>query len=275
VIAGSRVCGLALSLAACCCVADGSRAQAEPPQREQALAVQAEQLLAAMLQAGTEAGIVPESAAERTKVAGPAGRALPLPPQAIYRYRDARGREVYTNSVEQIPVQERERARVDLTHIELNSELGTELNRQLEARYARLSDSPRCEQLRSDASLGFFERLWEDFAPLVVCGGVLLLFLLFTPSALRRFGGPVWARTLMMAIPALAVAGLVMFSMRETGRALSELKQQAAPCAPDGFASLGSAPDAVMRRAALVRQLQALVMPVPKTGELPPPPAVP
>jgi hypothetical protein len=231
-----------------------------------------------MLQAGTQVGAAREGQPQRAAQAGPAVPpipAAPLPPQTIYRYRNAKGREVYTNSAEQIPEQDRARAKVDLSHIELNSELGSELNRRLEERYARLSDSPRCDRLRKEASLGFLERMWEDFGPLVVCGGVLLLFVLFTPLALRRVGGPAWARTLMMAIPALAVAGLVTFSMRETGRALSELKQQAAPCDPDGFASLGSAPNAVVRRAALVRQLQSLVMPVPPTGELPPPPSLP
>ncbi|HMI94835.1 MAG TPA: hypothetical protein VK509_25855 [Polyangiales bacterium] len=281
-IAGRRAWGLALWLV-CSGGAERARAQRQEPEhgleREQEPAALAEQLLAAMLQAGRRVGAAPSDAPESERArsdreAAVAPAALPLPPQTIYRYRNARGRVVYTNSAEQIPVQERERAKVDLSHIELNSELGTELNRRLEQRYARLTGSPRCEQLRKDASLGFVERLWEDFGPLVVCGGLLLLFVLFTPIALRRFGGPVWARTLMMAIPALAVAGLVTFSMRETGRALSELKQQAAPCEPGGFASLGGVPNAVMRRAALVRQLQNLVMPVPASGELPPPPSV-
>ena len=254
------------------CCGGAERAQAQQAEQEQEPAALAEQLLAAMLQAGTRGAAPP--AAEQPVARPPAPLPPPPPPQTIYRFRNARGRVVYTNSAEQIPVQERARAKVDLSHIELNSELGTELNRRLEERYARLTGSSRCEQLRKDASGSFLERLWEDFGPLVVCGGLLLLFVLFTPSALRRFGGPVWARTLMMAIPALAVAGLVTFSMRETGRALSELKQQAAPCDPGGFASLGSAPNAVMRRAALVRQLQNLVMPVPASGELPPPPYV-
>ena len=240
----------------------------------------AEQLVAAMLQAGTRvrAGEVAgaskqDGANEQTgDVQATAAVKAHLPPQTIYRYRDARGHEVYTNSAEQIPVQNRERAKVDLSHIDLHTELGSELNRRLEERYQRLAGSPRCERLLKEAGLGYYERMWEDYAPLLVCGGLLLLFVLFTPSALRSFGGPIWARTLMMAIPALAVAGVVTYSMRETGRALSELKQQAAPCEPDGFASLGAAPDAVLRRAALVRQLQSLVMPVPTNGELPPPP---
>lgn len=237
----------------------------------------AEQLVAAMLQAGTRTGADPTGELggqpqPAEAVAEPARVQAPLPPQTIYRYRNKAGREVFTNSAEQIPEQQRERAKVDLSHITLNTELGNEMNKRLEQRYEKLVTSPRCERLREDASLGFLERLWEDYAPLVVCGGVLLLFILFTPSALRRFGGPIWARTLMMAIPALAIGGLVTFSMRETALALGQLRQKAAPCDPGQFASLQSAPDAVLRRAALVRQLQALVMPVPKTGELPPPP---
>jgi hypothetical protein len=185
----------------------------------------------------------------------------PLPPQTIYRWHDRHGRAFYTNSAEAIPEPERERAKVDLSRISLNTELGTELNHRLERRYEALAATPKCEQLRQAAELGFLERMWTDYAPLVVCGGLLLLFVLFTPRALRQFGGPVWSRTLMMAIPALALSGLVLFSMRETNLAVIELQHRAAPCEHSTFDGMGSSPDAVLRRAALVRHLQAIVVP--------------
>jgi len=179
---------------------------------------------------------------------------------------------VYTNSAESVPLDQRAQAKMDLSHIPLNSELGSELNRRLSDRYKKLVDSPGCAALRSEAEMGFVERLWNDYAPLLICGGVLLLFVLFTPAALRRFGGPIWARTLMMALPALAVAGVMTFSMRETGRVLIELKARAKPCEPGAFASLGGLPNSVQQRIDLVRRLQALTMPMPTSGELPPPP---
>lgn len=196
---------------------------------------------------------------------GAGGRAAksstPLPPQTIYRWRDRKGRPFYTNSVEAIPESERARAKVDLSHITLNTELGNELNRRLEQRYEKLASTPKCEELREAAQLGFLERMWADYTPLVLCGGMLLLFVLFTPSALHRFGGPAWSRTLMMAIPTLALSGVVMFSMRETNLAVIEMKHKAEPCDQHTFDGMRSSPDAVLRRAALVRQLQSIVLP--------------
>jgi hypothetical protein len=65
----------------------------------------------------------------------------------------------------------------------------------------------------------------------------------------------------MMAIPALALSGVLLFSMRETNLALIEMKHRAAPCEQSTFDGMGSTSDAVLRRAALVRQLQAMVTP--------------
>jgi hypothetical protein len=209
----------------------------------------------------TTPAAVPVDGSTATQALPAAQSSAPLPPQTIYLWRDRNGRAFYTNSAEQIPELERERAKVDLSRISLNTELGTELNRRLEQRYTKLASSPKCAELRQAAELGFLEHMWADYAPLLICGGLLLLFLLFTPRAVHHFGGTAWSRTLMMAIPALAVAGVLTFSMRETNLALIELKHKAMPCEQGTFAAMGSSPDAVLRRAALVRHLQAMVLP--------------
>jgi hypothetical protein len=176
--------------------------------------------------------------------------------RSFYRYVNKHGRVVYTNIAEQVPLAERARARVDLRHVSLNTEVGTEIDRRLEEEHAALTQSPYCRRMRAAAEVGFATRLWEDFAPLIACGGLLLGFLVYTPTALRRFGAPVWAKVLMMAIPALAISGLVMFSMSYTNETIVKVKQQAKPCAAEAFAKLSGQQDAVMQHFQLVDQLK-------------------
>jgi hypothetical protein len=176
--------------------------------------------------------------------------------QSFYRYTNKHGRVVYTNIAEQVPPAERARSRVDLRHVSLNTEVGTEIDRRLEEQHAALMQTPYCRRMRAAAEVGFTTRLWEDFAPLIACGGLLLGFLFYTPSALRRFGAPAWAKVLMMAIPALAISGLVMFSMSYTNETIAKLKQQAKPCAAETFARLSGQQDAVMQHSQLVDKLQ-------------------
>jgi hypothetical protein len=176
--------------------------------------------------------------------------------EAYYRVVRPNGHVVYTNIVEQVPVAQRESARLDLSRVSLNSEIGRELDQRFAEEHAELTQSDYCKELRSAAGQGFWQRLWSDFGPLLVCGAALLAFLLFTPSAMRRYGAPVWAKTLMMAVPSLSVAGLLMFSMGHTNKALGELRQRVRPCAGETFENLKSAPNPIQKHAALIEQLK-------------------
>lgn len=175
--------------------------------------------------------------------------------ETYYRYVE-HGRVIYTNAAEQVPLPQREASRLDLRHISLNTEIGNELEQRLEQEHAALAESGYCQQLRVATSAGFFGQLWEDFGPLLLCGGVLLLFVLFTPFALRRFGAPVWAKVLMMAIPSLAVAGLLSFTMSHTNRTVTELRQRFRPCTSETFAQLKSDPNPIAKHAELIDQLK-------------------
>jgi hypothetical protein len=166
------------------------------------------------------------------------------------------GRVVYTNIAEQVPVEQRERARLDLSRVSLNSEIGRELDQRFAQEHAELTQSDYCKELRGAAGQGFWQRLWSDFGPLLVCGAVLLGFLLFTPSAMRRYGAPVWAKTLMMAVPSLAVAGLLMFTMGHTNKTLGEIRQQLRPCTAETFENLKSSPNPIQKHAELIEQLK-------------------
>ena len=183
---------------------------------------------------------------------GPAAQAE----ETYYRYVGRNGRPVYTNIAEQVPVEQREQGRLDLSQIELNTEIGRELDRRFEEEHAALTESDYCANLKRAVDRGVLEQAWQDFGPLLACGGLLLAFLLFTPAALRRFGAPVWAKTLMMAVPALAVGGLLTFTMSHTNKTIAGLKQKVRPCATETFSALKSAPNPILQHARLIEQLK-------------------
>src|SRR5204862_3380210 len=82
---------------------------------------------------------------------------------SFYRYRGENGRVVYTNIEEQVPLGQREDARLDLSHISLNTELGNELARRFEVRHGELTRTPFCAQARAEGSKDFLAVLWDDY----------------------------------------------------------------------------------------------------------------
>lgn len=179
----------------------------------------------------------------------------PDPMSSIYRYQARDGRTVYTNVLEQVPLAQRADAEVDLSRISLNSELGTELERSLKQAHARLSAGEYCEGLRAEADAPW-ESMWRDEAPLVICGAALLLFLLITPTMLRKFGAAIWMRTLMTAASWLTIAGLTMFGSMRAARTASSLKDQLKPCETSTWDALAKQDKGLSKHVDLVRDLQ-------------------
>ena len=177
-------------------------------------------------------------------------------PQTLYRYRNERGRTVFTNLAESVPLEQRATAELDLSHISLNSELGSEIDKRLKEEHAELAQSSYCKETQAESARGYLEQLWDGFAPLIVCGGLLLGLGLYTPTALKRYGAPIWAKTLSFSIPFLAVAGLLMFSLTHTGKKMSALKRRAAPCGEETWGKLAAEPDAIIQRVQLIERLR-------------------
>jgi hypothetical protein len=176
--------------------------------------------------------------------------------QRMYRYKTAAGRAVYTNLDEQVPLEQRSNARIDLDRVSLNTEVGNAIARRVQAEHASLIQTSYCAQLRTAAEEGFVTRLWRDFAPLVIAALVLLLLLAISPIALRRFGAPAWSKTLCFAIPTVFAVGLLVFSMSKTQRSIEAFKTRAKPCSEQSLANLSAKPDAAAEHARLVADLK-------------------
>jgi hypothetical protein len=175
---------------------------------------------------------------------------------SVYRYKGATGRTVYTNVEEQVPLEQRPTARVDLERVSLNTEVGNELSRRLQAEHAALIQTPYCTQLRQAADTSFIARLWAEFAPLVVTALALLLLLAISPIALRRFGAEAWSKALSMAIPTAFAMGLLVFSIEKTHNSMQAVKTKARACTEQSFAALSGRPDANVEHARLVAELK-------------------
>lgn len=174
----------------------------------------------------------------------------------VYRYKGASGRTVYTNVEEQVPLEQRPTARVELERVSLNTEIGNEISRRLQAEHAALIQSPYCARLRRAAEESFVTRLWDGFAPLVTAALVLLLLLAISPIALRQFGAAAWSKALSMAIPAVFAAGLLVFALEKTQESIQAVRTKAEPCSEQSFAALSGKPHADAEHARLVVELK-------------------
>lgn len=169
----------------------------------------------------------------------------------MYRYRGPDGRTRFTNLLETVPPAQRKGARLDLRQVSLNTELGHDLERHFAGEHERLLQAPHCQQLIAAATRPLLRAVWDDHGPLVVTGAAILILFAISPFMLRRVGSQ-WAKALSMAIPALALVGLVAYGIVRSGKALSLAKTAASPCEPKTFSKLAS------REHGLVEQYQLL-----------------
>jgi len=183
--------------------------------------------------------------------AAPAAEASAEP--ALYRYRGPNGQLVYTNIAQSVPAAQRAGARVDLTAVSLNSELGSDLDRQLARQHRALQTSEVCAAARAAVEQPLWQRLWHEGAPLVVCAGALLLAVLLTPWMLRKGWGASWAKVLSTATPVLGFVGVAAVLLLQSQRSMSNARLSAQRCEPN---ALVEAPG-LKERMQLVQALQA------------------
>jgi hypothetical protein len=166
---------------------------------------------------------------------------------------------VYTNVVERVPLTQRERGKLDLSRISLNSELGTALSNRLKQEHRALRESAACDGLLEQISMPPLLRLWDQQWPLVVGAGALLLFALYIPGILRRFGVSLPLRMLAFLLPFVALSALLAHGLGQTDERASELRKKAAPCMPETFDELRDRGAELWEQAELVRSLKRLV----------------
>lgn len=188
--------------------------------------------------------------------AAPGPEAAPAAPQQIYKYKTKDGRIVYTNILDEVPPEQRGGGEVDLTKVALNTSVGNDLNERLADEHAQLSASPYCKELEKVANKHAYQQLWDDYAPAIVCGGLIAVLILMTPSMLRRVNPPDWAKVLSKAIPTLFVLGGAMYGMSEANKMAVSARAKLKPCLNETFQSLEASADPTADRLSMIEQLK-------------------
>jgi hypothetical protein len=194
--------------------------------------------------------------AESPVPARPVQSLLPLDP--IYRFVDRAGHVVYTNIVETVPLEERERGKLELRLITADTELGVELSARLRQEHETRIQTPVCDQLRAAIDTPPLRRLWDEHAPLLGGAAMLVAFVLFIPSMLGRFGVSLWMRMLATIIPLMAVIALGTLGYEQARTSLQAQQLQAQPCLADTFDKLTREGGGLDCQAELLRSLVAL-----------------
>jgi hypothetical protein len=179
-------------------------------------------------------------------------------PGAVYTYRGPSGRAVYTNVLENVPLEQRARARLDLSRLSLNTPLGADLDAALAARYQTLQSSPQCQAAKRELDEPLWQRTWREHRALVVGAGALLLLAVLTRRLLRAGYGAAWMRALNTAIPLFVLVGCVAYALNQSNRALEHIRARAEPCVRPGWSSASepAAAGVVGQHMRLVRKLQ-------------------
>lgn len=175
------------------------------------------------------------------------------PEPVLYRYRGANGKEVYTNFAAHVPEAQRSAARLDLSHVSLNSQLGSALNQKLLERFEALRSSSVCNGESANAARSYWQHAWRNHRIATVCGLMVLALLALTPYMHSKGWGASWARVLWTGIPLLAFVGLSGSMLMKAESSLSQLGLRAEQCEPAAF---HSAPT-LAQRFSLVSALEA------------------
>lgn len=169
---------------------------------------------------------------------------------AFYSYENEEGRTVFVSDPAMIP-SDAHPLPVDVSHVDLNFELGRELDEAVHAEHARLVGTDFCEEERTTAARGTLEQMWHETPHWVGIGVVVLLLLLTAPFVARRVGAPKWIRVLVLVIPLLLFLGLLTQSMQSATDALREARGIAPLCEEDALANASPAD-----QLGIVRQLR-------------------
>jgi len=164
-------------------------------------------------------------------------------PSTFYRYRGKRGRWVFTNILDEVPANQRDGAKLDLSHITLNTQVGAELDASMQYEFETLSASPECREVKEQAA-HWARVVWDDYGHLIVLGVVFLALVLGTPYALRRVDAPTWARTLTKSFMLIGFVGVFMHTTVSAGKTYRAMKEAAAPCERDNWNALAKEPTA-------------------------------
>jgi hypothetical protein len=175
----------------------------------------------------------------------------------VYRYRLKEGREQYTNSWNAVPTPHRKKAKaVDLSNVTLNEQTGNDINKRTSEQYEKLAEIDPCIGEAVKSTDNFATDIWSNYRPVVIIAAFILLLILATPFAIRRIDAPQWTRVLSMAIPTLAVIGLITFGLIRAGVMAQDIKGTNPRCNRGVSATLSERSNPISAHTTLLKDMQ-------------------
>lgn len=149
----------------------------------------------------------------------------------FYSYVGDSGRTVYVNRFSMVPPEKRSKARaVDLSEVSLNAELAEELSGAVVKEIQHLKKSDPCEKARKEDKAGAWRHVWHRHGPWILSSLAAIVLVLLSPYMIRRTPQGVWSRFLMVALPALAMTGLLAVSATRATSSLEAVGELAKLC---------------------------------------------
>lgn len=149
----------------------------------------------------------------------------------FYSYTGSSGRTVYVNRFSMVPPEKRASVRaVDLSDVSLNEELAEELADAVEDELRYLKDSDPCIEARKEQEAGAWRHVWHRHGPWILASLAAMILMLMTPWMIARTPAGVWARLLMVALPALAMTALVAVSATRATRSIEAVNELSKLC---------------------------------------------
>lgn len=152
----------------------------------------------------------------------------------VYYYIGDRGQRVFTNDLSLVPRRRQLMVqRMDLAHVSLNEELGSELVERIEAEHERLSESEPCVEAREASEAGLLPHTLERHPHLWGFGAIILALFLVSPFIARRVGGAMWFRTMVFLVPILCTLALLTHGLRMGTESMRSMRETASLCDPN------------------------------------------
>jgi len=149
----------------------------------------------------------------------------------FYSYVGDSGRTVYVNRFSLIPPDKRGKARaVDLSEVSLNTELAEELSDAVVDEIRFLKESDPCDKARAERKIAAWRHVWYRHGPWILSSFAAVVLVLLSPWMIRRTPQGVWARFLMVALPALAMTALLAVSATRATSSLQAVDELAKLC---------------------------------------------
>ena len=148
-----------------------------------------------------------------------------------YSYVGDSGRTVYVNRFALVPPEKREEAQpVDLADVSLNEDLAAGIADAVQAELNMLQVSEPCLEAIQEKTSGLWTHVWRRHGAWLLAALTALILVAISPWMIRATPQGVWARFLIVALPALAFTAFIGMTLSRARDTLDSVRSLATLC---------------------------------------------